>query len=91
METEIESGEPREVVMEYAGIYYAETQNNKVFLNVVEKNNKIMLVLIINPDALGNEFHAMTFGKIIYSVPLLEVMQQAKTIETQELLNKGIQ
>lgn len=80
----------REVTMEYAGIYYAETENNKVYLNIVEKDNKIMLILIINPDDLGNEFHAMSFGKIIYSVPLLEVMQQAKTIEQEELARKGL-
>lgn len=80
----------REVIMNYAGIYYAETGTNKIYLNMVEKDDQILFVLVINQDDLGNQFHAMTFGKVIYSVPLLDVIKQAKDIEYEELTHKGL-
>lgn len=80
----------RKVSLDYAGIYYAETSINKAYVNIVEKEDKIELVLVINQDDLGNQFHAMTYGKVLGSISFLEMMQQAKFIEDQELVHKGI-
>ncbi|MBW6465443.1 MAG: hypothetical protein K0B06_02950 [Brevefilum sp.] len=75
---------PRSVKMEKAGISYVEEGPNVIFMNVVLKDEEIKLILTIDQTDLGNAFSAMTYGKVITSMPLLEALEMAKGLEDQE-------
>lgn len=87
---EEEESTVREVVMDYAGIYYAETGVNKIYINqVLDDDGTIKLVLVINQNDVGNQFHAMTFGKVLSTTTFYEMMRQAKSIEAEQLVHEG--
>ena len=74
---------PRKIVMEKAGISYVEEGPNLVYINIVEKDEIIKLIITIDQNDLGNAFNAMTFGKVIATMPLLEALEMAKTLDDQ--------
>ena len=74
---------PRNVVMDKAGIFYTERGPNAVFINLVADDDTIRLVVTIDQDSIGNSFSAMTFGKVIDSMPLVEALEKAKLLEAQ--------
>lgn len=69
---------PRIVNLKNAGIYYKEDGPNAVFINLVEFEDNIRLVITIDQSYLGNEFSACTYGKLIDSIPLVEALKQAE-------------
>jgi len=75
---------PRSVIMKKAGISYVEEGPNVMFINIVMSDEKIKLILTIDQSDLGNAFSAMTYGKVITSMPLLEALEMARSLEDQE-------
>ena len=78
---------PRSIILKKAGITYTEEGPNVVYLNIVksfdEEKDKDMICLIgtIDQSDLANQFSAMTFGKLLYSMPLVEFLDRLTMLE----------
>ena len=66
---------PREIDMGSRGIVYKEEGPNTIYVNLVEKNGSISLVFTIDQSDIGAEFSAMAFGRVVYTVPLVQALQ----------------
>lgn len=80
----------REIIMENDGIGYVELGNAKVYVNLVLDNSKpetvellrtlldeeiFRLVIVVSDDDIGNGFSAMTFGKVLFTIKLIELLE----------------
>jgi hypothetical protein len=76
-----------QIYLPKAGIYYSEEQNNSLYVHIVtyydKETDKDMIALIgsIDQSEIGSQFTAMTFGKILYSIPMLQFIKDVGSIE----------
>jgi protoporphyrinogen oxidase len=71
---------PRVVDLKREGIYYSERGPNQAFMNVVEgvdeDGNRVHnIVAAITENELMNQFTSASFGKIIVSIPFIELFK----------------
>ncbi len=77
----------KEVFLQRSGIFYTEIGDNSLYVHivsyVVEETGKAMIGLIasIDQSELTSQFTAMAMGKILYSIPMADFMENAKAIE----------
>lgn len=53
--------------------------NIEEFLAIIKKAN-LQIVLTIESDELSNAFTSMTFGKVIWTTSLLDILQDSKLV-----------
>lgn len=83
----------RIVIIDTANIGYIEKGNLKAYLNLVVGNSQkidienflstiqeadLQVVVTIESDELSNAFTSMTFGKVIWSAELLDILEDSK-------------
>ncbi|NLN69412.1 MAG: hypothetical protein GX142_01295 [Chloroflexi bacterium] len=76
----IEENTPKVVYLPREDIYYSERSDFMIMMSLVESPDKksVKLILSTGEDEVYCEFQAMTHGKVLYSVPLRDALEQIK-------------
>ncbi|MGC9385017.1 MAG: hypothetical protein ACP5D6_10495, partial [Kosmotogaceae bacterium] len=93
----------RIVIIDTANIGYIEGGNLKAYLNLAIGNPKkvdleeflsiikeadLQVVITIESDELSNAFTSMTFGKVIWSAKLLDVLEDSRVMRNEMFKDK---